>query len=188
MSGIDLDLAIKLGIPLTSAAVGYWQRKRIKESVKKTDQAFKEWMRVKREQKEADAKQRSALAESMINFSDQPLAEAALGAFEITKDLDSAPEEADLDDLTDESPVTSPSLAGERKTSPPLGDKCPGCGGDITKESLACPRCAVLLRKRCPDCGSLLEASWASCPACSYRYPKLYSPTLPPAAENRVKS
>ncbi|MDX6541283.1 MAG: hypothetical protein QOI71_2893 [Gaiellales bacterium] len=49
-----------------------------------------------------------------------------------------------------------------------LGEEgmCPGCGGDIEPEFIACPHCARRLKLTCQRCRSPLKPEWRLCPFC----------------------
>lgn len=42
---------------------------------------------------------------------------------------------------------------------------CPGCGGAIRRDFVACPACGHILRKRC-QCGTVFDEGWQFCVAC----------------------
>lgn len=46
---------------------------------------------------------------------------------------------------------------------------CPHCGARVRDDFLACPLCAVLLRRPCADCQRPLEVGWNACPWCGRR-------------------
>ena len=49
-----------------------------------------------------------------------------------------------------------------------LGEEglCPGCGGDVEPEFIACPHCARRLKLTCQRCRSPLKPEWRLCPFC----------------------
>jgi type IV pilus assembly protein PilB len=44
---------------------------------------------------------------------------------------------------------------------------CPGCGGAVAMEFMACPHCGTRLNQGCGKCGRALQAGWAFCPYCA---------------------
>jgi type IV pilus assembly protein PilB len=44
---------------------------------------------------------------------------------------------------------------------------CPGCGGAVAVEFLACPHCGRRLSGGCPSCGRALQPGWNFCPYCA---------------------
>ncbi|HVZ20261.1 MAG TPA: ATPase, T2SS/T4P/T4SS family, partial [Vicinamibacterales bacterium] len=44
---------------------------------------------------------------------------------------------------------------------------CPGCGGAVAVDFMACPHCGHRLNAGCPKCGRSLQAGWQFCPYCS---------------------
>jgi len=59
-----------------------------------------------------------------------------------------------------------------RSTGPayPVGaaGKCPGCGGSIQTDYVACPHCGTNLSKSCGQCGKRAELDWKVCPYCGH--------------------
>ena len=47
-----------------------------------------------------------------------------------------------------------------------LGEEgmCPGCGGDVEPDFIACPHCARRLKLTCSRCRSALKPEWRLCP------------------------
>jgi type IV pilus assembly protein PilB len=44
---------------------------------------------------------------------------------------------------------------------------CPGCGGAVSMDYLACPHCGHRLTGGCPKCGRALQGGWNFCPFCA---------------------
>ena len=44
---------------------------------------------------------------------------------------------------------------------------CPGCGGAVAMDFLACPHCGNRLSGGCPKCGRSLQPGWSFCPFCA---------------------
>ena len=44
---------------------------------------------------------------------------------------------------------------------------CPGCGGTVAVDFMACPHCGQRLNAGCGRCGRTLQADWQFCPYCS---------------------
>ncbi len=44
---------------------------------------------------------------------------------------------------------------------------CPGCGGTVALEFIACPHCKQRLGGGCPKCGRAQQPGWACCPFCA---------------------
>jgi type IV pilus assembly protein PilB len=44
---------------------------------------------------------------------------------------------------------------------------CPGCGGPVGIDFLACPQCGKRLGHGCPHCGRALQPDWQYCPYCA---------------------
>jgi type IV pilus assembly protein PilB len=44
---------------------------------------------------------------------------------------------------------------------------CPGCGGAVSMEFMACPHCAHRLSAGCGKCGRMLQPGWNFCPYCT---------------------
>jgi hypothetical protein len=44
---------------------------------------------------------------------------------------------------------------------------CPGCGGAVSMDFMACPHCARRLNGGCAKCGRMLQPGWNFCPFCT---------------------
>jgi type IV pilus assembly protein PilB len=44
---------------------------------------------------------------------------------------------------------------------------CPGCGGAVAMDFIACPHCGHRLSGGCPKCGRSLQPGWSFCPFCA---------------------
>jgi len=44
---------------------------------------------------------------------------------------------------------------------------CPGCGGAVAMDFMACPHCGHRLNASCNKCGRALQAGWQFCPFCA---------------------
>ena len=44
---------------------------------------------------------------------------------------------------------------------------CPGCGGAVAVDFMACPQCGHRLNSGCGKCGRALQAEWQVCPYCA---------------------
>ena len=44
---------------------------------------------------------------------------------------------------------------------------CPGCGGAVAMDFMACPHCGHRLNGGCPKCGRALQPGWTFCPFCA---------------------
>ena len=61
-----------------------------------------------------------------------------------------------------------------------LGEEgmCPGCGGDIEPDFIACPHCARRLKLTCSRCRSALKPEWRLCPYCEAPTPTQQQRTM----------
>jgi predicted amidophosphoribosyltransferase len=59
-------------------------------------------------------------------------------------------------------------LAGylRRRDSDRVHLLCPACGGEISRDYMACPHCGSRLQSPCPACGKPVRSLWKSCPHC----------------------
>ena len=44
---------------------------------------------------------------------------------------------------------------------------CPGCGGAVAMDFMACPQCGHRLNASCNKCGRALQSGWQFCPSCA---------------------
>ncbi|PYR78934.1 MAG: type II secretion system protein GspE [Acidobacteria bacterium] len=44
---------------------------------------------------------------------------------------------------------------------------CPGCGGAVAVDFVACPQCGHRLSMACPACGRAMQSGWQYCPYCA---------------------
>ncbi len=44
---------------------------------------------------------------------------------------------------------------------------CPGCGGAVAVDFVACPQCGQRLSAGCPKCGRAMQSGWQYCPYCA---------------------
>jgi uncharacterized OB-fold protein len=44
---------------------------------------------------------------------------------------------------------------------------CPGCGGAVAVDFMACPHCGHRLNAGCNKCGRALQSGWEFCPFCA---------------------
>jgi hypothetical protein len=61
-----------------------------------------------------------------------------------------------------------------------LGEEgiCPGCGGDVEPDFIACPHCARRLKLTCQRCRSPLRPEWRLCPFCEAPAPTQQQRTM----------
>jgi hypothetical protein len=61
-----------------------------------------------------------------------------------------------------------------------LGEEgmCPGCGGDVEPDFVACPHCARRLKLTCQRCRSALRPEWRLCPYCEAPTPTQQQRTM----------
>lgn len=61
-----------------------------------------------------------------------------------------------------------------------LGEEgmCPGCGGDVEPDFIACPHCARRLKLTCTRCRSALKPEWRLCPYCEAPAPTQQQRTM----------
>ena len=55
---------------------------------------------------------------------------------------------------------------------------CPGCGGDVEPDFIACPLCARRLKLTCSRCRSALKPEWRLCPYCEAPAPTQQQRTM----------
>lgn len=52
-----------------------------------------------------------------------------------------------------------------------IGD-CPGCGHEVQRDFVICPKCKLNLRHECIECKKEIRDNWKVCPFCKAKQPK----------------
>lgn len=157
--GLDLDTIVKVGIPVLGLAVGWWQRRRIRAQLKRTN----EWITSEREK----AKEKNQIEEELSENMGKLISAVAGGEVgEIVKDIrilsktppGDAPSKVDM-----ASTRQNRSQTKKNEAAPIEEDLCPLCHQRMDGSWLRCHNCDGVVRKECPRCRIPVSTSREKC-------------------------